>query len=148
VIQQGTFTLGAPSDDNYFFGLTTISDGGAGRWEATVDWGSEANTLWVWIADGVCSVEQFASEACPFDATCPCRFAIRSETATPKPRILTIPGAAGGTRTLVIANLGPREETGQYRVTLTASSTATTVGAQAGSIAPVSTARKTRLSRK
>jgi len=145
VIQQGTFTLRAPEDDGYFFGLATIPDGGAGRWEATVDWGSEANTLWMWVAEGACSADQFANEACPFDAACPCRFAIRSETATPKPRVLTIPSAAGGTRTLIIMNLGPREETGQYRVTLTGANTATTVGAQTASIAPVSTARKTRL---
>jgi hypothetical protein len=153
VIQQGTFTLGAPEDDGYFFGLTTITDPSSGRWDATVDWGSEANTLWMWVADGVCSAEQFKSDGCPFDATCTCRFAIRSETATPKPRVLTIPGAAGGSRTLIIMNLGPREETGQYRVTLTPSNGVTSSGpylvtAAAGSRSGMSTERKTLPSRR
>jgi len=138
VLQQGTFPLAAPTDDSVFFALTTIADAGAGRWEASVDWTSEANTLWMWVADGVCSVEQFARPDCPFDATCPCRFAIRSEIATPKPRVLAIPGASGGTRTLIVANLGPGEETAQYRVTLASSSVAGAqgtgeVGSAAGS---------------
>ena len=83
-----------------------------------------------------------------------CRFVSRSETATPKPRVLTIPGA-GGTRTLIFANLGPGAETVQYRVTLTGSSAATSgsaqtasVAAATGNVAPVSTARKARLPRK
>ena len=46
---------------------------------------------------------------------------IRSETAVPKPRLLTIPNVQGGARTLIVANLGPSEENGSYRVTLTAS---------------------------
>jgi hypothetical protein len=148
VIQQGAFTLDAPDEDGYFFGLTTIADNGAGRWEATVDWGSEANTLWMWVAEGVCSVDQFANEACPFDAACPCRFVVRSEAATPKPRVLTVPGTAGGTRTLIIMNLGPREETGQYRVTLTAANGATSLNAPTAGAAHLSTARKTQLSGK
>ena len=155
LIRQGSVPLEAPTDDSFHFFLTPITDGASGRWDATVDWSNEANTLWIWVADGVCTVDQFASDACPFDAACPCRFVSRSETATPKPRVLTIPAAAGGTRTLIFANLGPGAETVQYRVTLTGSSAATSgsaqtasVGAATGSDAPVSTARKARLPRK
>lgn len=147
LIRQGSVPLGAPTDDAFHFFLTPITDGASGRWDATVDWSNEANTLWIWVADGVCTVDQFASDACPFDAACPCRFVSRSETATPKPRVLTIPGAAGGTRTLIFANLGPGAETVQYRVTLTGSTAATNGSAQTASAAPVSTARK-RLERK
>ena len=154
LIQQGSVPMGAPTDDSYHFFVAPITDGASGRWDATVDWSNEANTLWIWVADGVCTVAQFSSEACPLDAACPCRFVSRSETATPKPRVLTIPGAAGGTRTLIVANLGPGAETVQYRVTLTGSTAATTgsaqtasVAAATGSDAPVSTARK-RLERK
>ena len=85
------------------------------------DWLRDTDTLWVWIADGVCTVDQFALPECPSEPSCPCRFVIRSETATPKPRVLTINEAPGGTRTLIVANLGPREETVQYRVTLLSS---------------------------
>lgn len=166
LIQQGSVPMGAPTDDSYHFFVTPITDGASGRWDATVDWSNEANTLWIWVADGVCTVDQFASDACPFDAACPCRFVSRSETATPKPRVLTIPGASGGTRTLIVANLGPGAETVQYRVTLTASNAATagsaptasvaaagsaqtaSVAAATGNVAPVSTARKARLPRK
>ena len=154
LIRQGSVPLAAPTDDSLYFFLTPITDGASGRWDATVDWSNEANTLWIWVADGVCTVDQFSSDACPFDAACPCRFVSRSETATPKPRVLTIPAAAGGTRTLIFANLGPGAETVQYRVTLTGSTAATTGSAQTASVAaatdsdaPVSTARK-RLERK
>ena len=155
LIRQGSVPLAAPTDDAFHFFVAPITDGASGRWDATVDWSNEANTLWIWVADGVCTVDQFASDACPFDAACPCRFVSRSETATPKPRVLTIPSAAGGTRTLILANLGPGAETVQYRVTLTAANGAATGSAQTSSVtattgsdAPVSTARKTRLPRK
>ena len=154
LIRQGSVPMEAPTDDSYHFFLTTVTDAASGRWDATVDWSNEANTLWIWVADGVCTVDQFSSDACPFDAACPCRFVSRSETATPKPRVLTIPGAAGGTRTLIFANLGPAAETVQYRVTLTGSSAAISGSAQtasvaaAGSDAPMSAARKARLPRK
>ncbi|HLG59710.1 MAG TPA: hypothetical protein VI485_30505 [Vicinamibacterales bacterium] len=153
VIQQGNFALAAPAGGSIFFAVTTVTDSAAGRWEASVDWGSEANTLWMWVADGVCTVEQFARPECPSEATCPCRFAIRSEIATPKPRLLTIPGAAGGTRTLIVANLGPREETAQYRMTLTpggldAGEGRQSVAATGGSPSGVSMGRSTALSRR
>jgi hypothetical protein len=118
VLQQGSFALRAPIEDSIYFALAPVTESGAGLWEANVDWAINTNTVWMWVADGVCAVEQFAQPECPDDPTCPCRFAIRSETPTPKPRILTIPNASGGTRTLIVANLGPREETVQYRVTL------------------------------
>ncbi len=155
LIQQGTVPMDAPTNDAFHFFLTPITDGASGRWDATVDWSNEANTLWIWVADGVCTVDQFSSDACPLDAACPCRFVSRSEAPTPKPRVLSIPAAAGGTRTLIVANLGPGAETVQYRVTVTASNAGTAGSAQTasaaaatGSEAPVSTARKTRLARK
>ena len=148
LIRQGSVPMEAPTNDSFHFFLTPITDAASGRWDATVDWSNEANTLWMWVADGVCTVDQFSSDACPLDAACPCRFVSRSEVATPKPRVLSIPAAAGGTRTLIVANLGPGAETVQFRVTLTASNAATTVSAQTADVAPVSTARKARLPRK
>ncbi len=148
VIRQGTIPFEAPTSDYFQFFVIPIIDATPGRWEATVDWSNEANTLWMWVAEGVCSVEQFSNEACPFDAACPCRFAIRSETATPKPRVLTIPSAAGGTRTLIIGNLGPHADTAQFRVTVTGSAAITGDSTHAASVSPVSTALKTFRSKK
>jgi len=122
LLQQGNFSLPAPDEDGAFFAQTAITDPSAGLWEATVDWAIATNTLWMWVANGTCTVEQFARPDCPFEVTCPCQFTIRSETATPKPRVLTIPNAPGGTRTLIVLNLGPREEEATYRVMLTPSS--------------------------
>jgi hypothetical protein len=122
LLQQGSFALAAPTDDFINFAVVRVTDSVAGLWQANVDWAIDTNTLWMWVADGVCTAEQFADPECPDGLTCQCRFAIRSETATPKPRVLAIPNVSGGTRTIVVANLGPREETVQYRVTLTPTS--------------------------
>ena len=122
LLQQGGWALDPPGEDHAHFAVTTVTDPAAGRWEATVDWTFATNTVWMWVANGACTVEQFALPSCPFEAACPCQFTIRSEVATPKPRVLTIPNAPGGTRTLIIANLGPREESGNYNITLMSSS--------------------------
>ena len=142
LVQQGAMNLSAPKDDTVHFSLASITDNASGRWETTVDWTDPANELWMWVANGVCTAQQFARDDCPFEATCPCQFAIRSEVATPKPRVLTIPNAAGGTRTLIVVNLGPKEETATYRVMLTPGSTASTVAAPSSSGSGVSTGLK------
>ena len=151
VLQQGSFTLRAPVDDAVYFGVVPVTDSASDSWEANVDWRSEANTMWMWVADGACSVEQFETGGCPFDSSCPCRITIRSETGTPKPRVLTIAGASGGTRTLIVANLGPGEETVQYRVMLTSSAGTAGASVQTTSVTDsrrVSTARKTGLTQR
>jgi hypothetical protein len=142
LLQQGTMNLSAPKDDTVPFSLASITDNASGRWETTVDWTDPANELWMWVANGVCTTQQFARDDCPFEATCPCQFTIRSEVATPKPRVLTIPNAPGGTRTLIVVNLGPKEETASYRVMLTPGSTSSSVAALSSSGAGVSTGLK------
>ena len=142
LVTQGNFTLAAPDEDAIYFGLVPITDASSGLWEATVDWAIATNTLWIWVANGVCTVDQFARPECPFEATCPCQFTIRSETATPKPRVLTIPNAPGGTRTLIVMNLGPREEAGTYRVMLTPSNVVAASTSTTSSAAPMTTGRK------
>ncbi len=147
LLLQGSFALRAPTDDFVNFALVPVTDATSGLWQANVDWAIETNTLWMWVTDGVCTGEQFARPECPFESTCPCRVTVRSETATPKPRVLTIPGAPGGTRTLIVANLGPREEAVQYSVTLQRSSSLSplnslTSAANAGSGSRVSTGWK------
>jgi hypothetical protein len=102
-----------------YFDIAQVTDAAIGRWEANVDWAISTNLLPMWVADAACTVEKFSKEACPLEAACECQFGVRSETAMPKPRLLTIPNAPGGTRTLIVLNLGPREEVVNYRVTLT-----------------------------
>ena len=119
VIGQGTFNLPAPTAEEAYFVVAPVTDSASGRWEATVDWAISTNFLPMWVADSACTVERFAKDECPFEAACECQFALRSETATPKPRVLTLSNAPGGTRTLIVMNMGPREEAVSYRVTLT-----------------------------
>ena len=119
VVQQGSFALGAPDGESVHFAIAPIAESSGALWEATADWTAGTNTLWMWVTNGVCTPEQFALPECPFEAECPCQFAIRSEVATPKPRVLAIPNATAAARTLIVANLGPGEETVNYRVTVT-----------------------------
>jgi hypothetical protein len=145
LVQQGTFNLSGPdaATGNVYFSLATMTDASPGRWEATVDWASATNELWMWVANGACTVEQFSRDDCPFDAACPCQFAVRSETATPKPRVLSIGSAQGGARTLIVLNLGPGAETATYRVMLTPSGiVADSLSASRATSTPVSTGRK------
>jgi hypothetical protein len=142
-VQQGTMSLAAPQGEDVYFALASIIDNTTGRWETTVDWTDPANELWMWVANGVCTAQQFARDDCPFEATCPCQFAVRSEVATPKPRVLTIPNAAGATRTLIVVNLGPKEETATYRVTLTPGSLAAAAAAVPTPASGVFTGKKT-----
>ena len=119
VVQQGSFPLAAPEGDTVYFAIVPIPESSGALWEATADWTSGTNTLWMWVANGVCTVEQFEKPECPFEASCPCQFAIRSEVATPKPRVLSISNATAATRTLIVANIGPGAETVNYRVMVT-----------------------------
>jgi hypothetical protein len=121
VVTEGSFTLGAPEEDLVYFTTVTASDTATGTWRATVDWTFATNTLWMYVANGACTAEQFAAPECPSEPSCACQFVVRSETAGPKPRVLTVQAAAGGTRTLVIMNLGPREESGTYQITVQSS---------------------------
>jgi hypothetical protein len=63
--------------------------------------------------------------------------------------VLSIPNATGGTRTLIVMNLGPGQETGNYTVRLTPSSTTSAndgegPGAHAVSAGQLVMARKAR----
>ena len=119
---QGNFTLAAPMEDSFYFARAEIANSTVGQWDATVNWTFDTNTLWMWVAEGTCTLQQFALPECPFETACPCQFVVRSETATPKPRVLSIANARSATRTLIVANLGPREESIEFRVMLTPSS--------------------------
>jgi hypothetical protein len=72
---------------------------------------------------------------------------VRSEVATPKLRVLTVTNPASTTRTLIVMNLGPREETASYIVRLTPNSTTSATdgaaaGAQTSAVSHIVTGRK------
>ena len=68
-----------------------------------------------------------------------------SEATNPKPRVLTVSNASAGLRTLVIWNLGPREESCSYQSVLT--SVVGAVPASSVQVASVGSARKVRAKR-
>jgi hypothetical protein len=146
VIAQGSLSFQAPTTESVFFAVVPVTDGSAGAWEATVDWTFATNTLWMYVANGSCTAAQFASNDCPNTSACACQFAVRSEEATPKPRVLSVANPAGTTRTLIVVNIGPREETASYvvRLTPTGTTSATDGGAsgQASAISQTATGRK------
>jgi hypothetical protein len=127
VVAQGSFSIDAPNDGIVQVQYSQFTTTRTGEVEATVDWTRTTNQLWMYIAEGVCTGEQFEIDECP-GPDCPCKFSVSSEEAGPKPRVLKIPNASAGTRTLIVWNLGPKDDLGAYQVVLTASAAS---GAQA-----------------
>jgi hypothetical protein len=145
VVAEGSFTLSKPDPDGTTYFRTRIfNTAKVGALETSVDWTYSSNELWMYMADGECTVDQFASLDCPGPA-CACKFSVASEAAVPKPRLLTVPNASSGTRTLVIWNLGPREDACAYQAVLT--STVAALAATARGTGESEMARKERPSR-
>ena len=118
VVSQGSTGLEAGMIGRTVF-TTTLS----GRLDATVNWTFVEDDLDVYVARGECTFEQFFGDQCP-----PAGF---SESETAKPEMVTVQGAAPGSYTLFVGNLGPRDESLSWQVVLTpgAASAASSVGA-------------------
>jgi len=117
LLRSGQFALAAPAAQNIFLTGVTASESASGTWEVTVDWTSPSNTIWLWIANGACMPEQLPLMACLSGGpACPCQITARSEVPTPKPRVVQVPNSPGGTKTLLILNLGPGGESGTYQI--------------------------------
>ncbi len=116
LVTRGTAMISGPDDRFTYFRAVPFTTQVAGTVEITVDWTFPTNTLWIFVSSGVCTVQQFQS--CP-GAGCECPFLVSSETSTPKPRVLTLPSTAAGSRSLFIWNLGPREESVDFQIYLT-----------------------------
>jgi hypothetical protein len=123
VVGQGNFTLSAPDEESSFFIRRVFNTSASGVLETTVDWTYATNTLLMYLAEGECTSDQFASDDCPGPA-CACRFSVTSEQAAPKPRVLSLANASAGTRTLIVWNIGPREDAGSYQAVLTSAGVA------------------------
>jgi hypothetical protein len=82
--------------------------------DITVDWTFATNLVAVYLAQGNCTFDQFVANQC--------NLRIASETATPKPKVLTVPDAAAGAYTFFVGNVGPTEESVSFQVGLTSAS--------------------------
>ena len=72
-----------------------------GTIEATVDYTFASSDIVVLIARGNCTADLFLADQCVYAAT---------SLSGPKPRVVTVPGAAAGTYTLIVGNLGAVDE--------------------------------------
>jgi hypothetical protein len=144
VVAQGTIEVDGPDDDSTYYDYVTFRTTGSGTLETTVNWTYPSNTVFMYVAEGDCTGSKFANDDCPGGPTCECQFSAMSEATNPKPRVLTVSNASAGLRTLVIWNLGPREEACSYQAVLTS-----LVGSGPSSVesASVGTARKIRAKR-
>lgn len=97
-----------------------------GRIDVTVDWTFATNDVDVYLARGACSFDQFVTNQCSIVTF--------SESATAKPEILTVSGAAAGGYVLLIGNLGPTDESVAFQVVLTTGGAAsvTSAGSRTG----------------
>lgn len=107
VIDQGSYS-GLPARTLLVVPFITAA---SGTIDATVDWTFPSNTIYVYVSRGTCALEQINADQCPFVAV--------SEAATPKPRVIRVPGASPGAYTLYIGNVGPSEESVSFQIGLT-----------------------------
>jgi hypothetical protein len=125
VVAQGSVAI--PLD---FVAGTFFATDRAGTLDATVDYTFADSRMVVWIARGRCTADQFGAEQCDFAAT---------SFTGPKPRRVSVTGAAPGNYTLIIGNGGPRDESISMQVVLTPTVAAAPVRSEsASSLAPVS----------
>ncbi len=98
-----------------------------GTIDVTVDWTFPEDTIFVWVAKGQCTFEQFDAETC--------QYATESLATRPKPRLLSVPSAPAGTYTLIVGNLGPRDESVAFQVVQTSVSGAS-LSSSRGEVGP------------
>jgi hypothetical protein len=107
VLEEGSFS-GLPPDSGVLGEFVTPR---AGDLEFIVDWTFASNDIDLILFRGECSDEQFLAQECDLaDVT---------DSTTAKPERVGIAGAAAGTYTLVVFNLGTTEESFSYQVLLT-----------------------------
>ncbi len=106
-----------PAGYLYAWNFTTSR---TGTMDITVDYTYAENTMLVWVARGTCTADQFQAEQCTYAAT--------SFTGS-KPRKVSVTGAAAGTFTLIVGNLGPKDDSIAFQVVLTPTASAGGVGA-------------------
>jgi len=81
-----------------------------GTLDVTVDWTFATNNVQIYLADGLCSVQDF-----PYG----CDFAGEAESLTAKPERLHLENLRAGTYTLIIVNPGPAVESVSFQIVFT-----------------------------
>ena len=119
---------GMPSLSPFFIDDAPFTTSTTGDLEIRVQWKSAANHIVVYVARGECPFEELVAEKC--------NIVVFSESTTPKPRVLTVPGAAAANCVLWIGNLGPREDSPTYTVFLTTGGSASAVQSGLGGVQP------------
>ena len=120
VVSQGN---GFPLEAEFAAGIYFSTDR-AGTLGATVDYTFADNLIVVFIARGRCTEELFISDQCDLPVT---------SFDGPKPRRLTLSGAAPGTYTLIVGNGGPGDESISYQIVLTPTVAGTPVRSESAS---------------
>ena len=120
VVSQGSTGMEAGMIGRTVF-TTTLS----GRLDATVNWTFVEDDVDVYVARGECTFEQFFADQCVEAGF--------SESETAKPEVVTVQGAAPGSYTLFIGNVGPRDESLSWQVVLTPGAAATAFSMPASS---------------
>jgi hypothetical protein len=105
VVSQGATTLAV--DFALRVPFTTTQ---AGRLDVTADWTFVTNDVDVYLMRGNCTFDQFNAAACDV--------ATFSVSETAKPEKVRLTGAAAGSYTLFIGNVGPTDEAVSYQVVL------------------------------
>lgn len=91
-----------------------------GTLDATINYTFATNQIVVWLARGRCTPNAFDAEQCDYAAT---------SFAGSKPRKISVTGAAAGTYTLIVWNVGPDDEQIAFQVVLTSTAASSGVAA-------------------
>ena len=116
---------GSTSISSETFVLQRGSTGTRGELKANVNWSVAEATLWMYLADSECTVEEFQKDVCPLDPACKCEFLDRSEAAGPKPRRLSVPDFGPAGFAFIVWNVGDVGTNSSWQLSLTTTSATT-----------------------
>jgi hypothetical protein len=119
VVAQG----GQSVEVGYAYGVYFNVDA-TGTLDVTVDYTFSDSLMLVWLAKGRCTEEQFAADQCTY---------VTTSYSGGKPRTFSASTQPAGTYTLIVGNLGPKDESISYMVVFAQSSAGGSVGASARS---------------
>jgi hypothetical protein len=125
-----TMTTTVVGEDSIFlpthtFWLERGSTGDRGELKANVNWSVAEAKLWMYLADGACTVEKFQKDVCPFTPACECEFLAKSEAGEPKPRRLRVQNFGPGGFAFIVWNVGTIDTSSSWQLLLTTTSATT-----------------------
>ena len=115
IILSGSLSLPSRTIDVEPFGVPS-----PGTVDITVDWTFAASPIGVYVIRGACDLDRFNARTCDF--------VTRSEGGQ-KPRVITLPGVAAGSYSLLVANFSSGDESLSLQIGHTSGGTASTARA-------------------